>query len=121
MRILSPMVPTGGGCVAIDIPTEWIWAHPLPIAWPRGLDPDPPSGSAHPAFEPAPKLHQLAVVPGELRQCFWADDSHVAAGVAAKPDVVAFDHGVAKGFWRPVTEFGREPGERDACFGRLDP
>src|SRR6516225_3901734 len=116
MRILSPMVPTGGGCVAIDIPTEWIWAHPLPIAWPRGLDPDPPSGSAHPAFEPAPKLHQLAVVPGELCQHFWADHSHMAAGVAAEPDVVAFDHGVPKRHRRPVTEFGRKLSERDVPF-----
>jgi hypothetical protein len=70
---------------------EWIWAHPLPIAWPRGLDPDPPSGSAHPAFEPAPKLHQLAVVPDELRQHLGADHGHMAACVAAEPDEVAFD------------------------------
>ena len=51
------------------------------VAWPRS--------TARPAFEPVPKLHQLAIVPNELRQNLWADHSHMAAGVAAEPDVVA--------------------------------
>jgi len=40
----------------------------------------------------------------------------MAAGVATEPDVVSPDHGVAKGLRRTVTEFGREPGERDVSF-----
>ena len=90
--------------------------QPLPVARPHRLPPEPSSCTTHAAFEAPPKLHQLAVVPDELRQCFWADDSHVAAGVAAKPDVVAFDHGVPKGHRRPVTEFGWKLGECDAPF-----
>jgi hypothetical protein len=43
----------------------------------------------------------------------------MAAGVAADPDAVAFDHGVPKGLRRPVTEFGRELSERDVPFWRL--
>jgi len=63
-----------------------------------------------------PKLHQLAVVPDELRQNLGADHGHMAAGVAAEPDEDAFDHSVPKGLRRPVTEFGREQGDRDASF-----
>ena len=40
----------------------------------------------------------------------------MAVGVAAEPDVVAFDHGVAKGFRRPVAKFGRELDECDVPF-----
>jgi len=40
----------------------------------------------------------------------------MAAGVAAEPDMVAFDHGIAKGLRRPVAEFGRELGEGYAPF-----
>jgi hypothetical protein len=40
----------------------------------------------------------------------------MAAGVATEPDVVTPDHGVAKGHWRPVPEFGRQPGEGDVAF-----
>jgi len=88
----------------------------LPVAWPRGLDPDPPSGSTHPAFEPARKLYHLAVVPDELRQDRGADHGHMAAGMAADPDVVAFDHSVPKSLRRPVTEFRRELSERNVSF-----
>ena len=88
----------------------------LPIARPHRLYPDSPSGTAHPAFEPPPKFHELAVIADDLRQHFRADHSHMAAAMAPKPDVVAFDHGIAKGLRRPVTEFGREPGECDVPF-----
>ena len=88
----------------------------LPVARPHRLHPDPPSDPAHPAFQPAPKLHQLAIVADELRQNLRADHSHMAASVAAKPDVVPFDHGVTKGSRRPVAEFGRELSECDVPF-----
>jgi hypothetical protein len=65
------------------------------------------------AFEPAPKLHQFAVVLNERRENLWADHGHMPAGVAAEPDVITSDHGVAKGLRRPVTKFGRQPGEGD--------
>jgi hypothetical protein len=88
----------------------------LPGAWPRGLDPDPPSGSAHPTPQAPPEIDKPAVVPSKLRQHFRTDHGHMAAGVAAEPDVVAFDHGVPKGLRRPVTESGRELSERDVPF-----
>jgi hypothetical protein len=40
----------------------------------------------------------------------------MAAGVAAEPDVVAFDHGVPKSLRRPVTESGRELSECNVPF-----
>jgi hypothetical protein len=88
----------------------------LPVARPRGLDPDPPSGSATPTLQTPPEIDKPAVVPSKLCQHFRTDHGHMAAGVAAEPDEDAFDHSVPKGLRRPVTEFGRELSECNVTF-----
>ena len=67
------------------------------------------------SFRPC-ELHRLAVVPDELRQNLGADYGHMAAGVAAEPDVITPDHGIAKGLRRPVAKLRRELGEGDVPF-----
>jgi hypothetical protein len=86
---------------------------PLPVTRPHCLNPDLPPRTAHPAFEPASKLHQLAVVADELRQHFRADHGHMAAAMAPEPDVVTPYHGVPKGLRRPIAG-GYLPPDLDA-------
>ena len=80
-------------------------ANPLPLAWPHRFHPDPLPRTAHPTFEPARKLQQLAVVADELRENLWADHSHMAAAMAPKPDVIAFDRGVARRLAQPIADW----------------